>query len=459
MRIPTALALACVIFLGILWAEKPASAEILKIRHVVIVVQENRSPDNLFHGLKAFLPNADIADSGVASDGAVIPLTSVPLHNTYDLSHSHQAFIEMYDLGFMDGANRIKCMPKVPGTCPPHPQFKYVNPADVRPYFQIAINYGFANRMFQSNQGPSFPAHQFILSGTSAPSEGSPLFAAENPEGTRGSSKDNPTGCIASPSQYVYAVDPSGNESTKLYPCFEHRTLTDLIDAKQGLSWRYYTPSVGSIWTAPDAIQHMCVPTGNPANCNGADWMGAAPKIVLNPAQILTDVSQNALPSVSWVIPNGYDSDHALYNDGSGPSWVASIVNAVGNSNYWNDTAILILWDDWGGWYDHVAPPIDPTYGYYENGFRVPLLVVSPYTPAGYVSQKTHTFGSVLKFVETVFGLPLIPPGTYVDSRSDDLTDFFDFTMSPRNFTPISASKKADHFLHDRRPVTDPDDD
>ncbi len=426
----------------------------------MIVVQENRSVDNLFHGLDGYLPAADIAKSGVASDGTVVPLTSIPLANDYDLAHSHQAFVEMYNLGLMTGADRIKCLPKVPGgTCPPRPQFRYVDPADVQPYFQIAINYGFANRMFQSNQGPSFPAHQFILSGTSAPSEGSPLFAAENPEGTRGSAKDNPTGCVAPPKQYVYAVDPSGNESRKLYPCFEHQTLTDLIDAKQGLSWRYYTPSVGSIWTAPDAIRHMCVPTGNPKNCNGPDWRGADQKVVLRSAQILTDIKSKALRSVSWVIPNGYDSDHALYNDGSGPSWVASIVNAVGNSDYWKDTAILILWDDWGGWYDHVAPPIDSRYGYYENGFRVPLLVVSPYTPAGYVSQTTHTFGSVLKFVETVFGLPLIPPGTYVDSRSDDLTDFFNFSMTPRSFTPISASIKPAHFLHDPRPVTDPDDD
>jgi phospholipase C len=244
---------------------------------------------------------------------------------------------------------------------------------------------------------------------------------------------------VAPPKETVALVGPDGQEKEKIYPCFEHRTLTDLIDAKHGLTWRYYTPSVGSIWTAPDAIRHMCVPTGSPLTCNGSDWHGKGSNIMLRPAQILEDIQDGALRSVSWVIPSGKESDHARSNDGSGPSWVASVVNAVGQSKYWQDTAILITWDDWGGWYDHVPPPIDKTYGYYENGFRVPLLVVSPYTPKGYVSNKTHDTGSILKFIETVFGLPLIPPGTYADSRADDLMDFFDFVRPARKFVTIRA--------------------
>jgi phospholipase C len=178
---------------------------------------------------------------------------------------------------------------------------------------------------------------------------------------------------------------------------------------------------------------------------------------VQNPAQVLTDIAQSQLASVSWVIPTGAESDHATANDGSGPSWVASIVNAIGNSPYWTNTVILIAWDDWGGWYDHVPPPIDPVYGYYENGFRVPLIVVSAYTPAGYVSQQTHTFGSILKFVEKAFGLPLIPPGTFVDSRSDDLSDFFNFTQPPRVFVPVPSPLQSEFFLHDHRRPTNPD--
>ena len=110
------------------------------------------------------------------------------------------------------------------------------------------------------------------------------------------------------------------------------------------------------------------------------------------------------LTQVTLIIPDGKNSDHALANDGSGPPWVASIVNAIGNSAYWGDTAIIITWDDWGGWYDHVAPRIiddDLSRGSgYVYGFRVPLIDVSPYAKATYISHVTHDLGSILKFIE-----------------------------------------------------------
>jgi phospholipase C len=155
-----------------------------KIQHVVVIFQENRTPDNLFHSL----PNADIANSGVNSRGQIISLTPVPLANNYDLSHVHAAFVKMYDSGKMDGADKIPvyCAPNATGCPPPNPQFAYVDPSDVAPYFQLAERYSFGDRMFQTNQGPSFPAHQFIISGTSAPTTTSDLFAAENPILPRG---------------------------------------------------------------------------------------------------------------------------------------------------------------------------------------------------------------------------------------------------------------------------------
>ncbi len=433
-----------------------ANADIPVVQHVVIIMQENRTPDNLFHGLPAQLPGADIANSGLNSQGQTIPLTAVALANTYDLSHRHSAFQDMYDNGRLDGADLLKCKENNGSHCPANPQFKYVNPADVAPYFYLATHYGFANRMFQSNQGPSLPAHQFILGGTSQPTATSLFFASDNPTGNA-----NANGCDAKNTTRIKLVGPNRMTSS-MYPCFEHATLTDLIDsppkgARKGISWRYYTPSEGSIWTAPEGIRHMCVPSGNPPTCNGPDWTNG--KISLNPAQVLTDIQTGKLASVSWVIPTIQESDHASSNDGSGPSWVASVVNEIGNSAYWKSTIILIVWDDWGGWYDHVPPPIDTKYGYYENGFRVPLLVVSPYTPDGYVSQTTHTFGSILKFIETAYGLPLIAPGTYVDSRADDLSDFFNFSKPPRPFQTIPASLDRTFFLNNHRPLTGPDSD
>jgi phospholipase C len=175
--------------------------------------------------------------------------------------------------------------------------------------------------------------------------------------------------------------------------------------------------------------------------------------------QVLLDISQSALPQVTWVIPTAQDSDHADENDGTGPSWVASIVNAIGESPYWNNTVILIVWDDWGGWYDHVVPPAASKYAYYEMGFRVPLLVVSAYTPKGYVSTVQHDFGSILHFVEDIYGLGTIPPGDFADSRSDDLQDFFRFNGPARTFQPIPTAVPQSYFLDRRRPMLPPDND
>jgi phospholipase C len=162
---------------------------------------------------------------------------------------------------------------------------------------------------------------------------------------------------------------------------------------------------------------------------------------------------------VSWVIPDGKASDHSDISTGEGPSWVASVVNAIGNSQYWGNTAIIITWDDWGGWFDHVAPP--SVRNSYEYGFRVPLIVVSPYAKAAYISHQNHDFGSILKFTETVFNLGSIDTqaGGYADSRADDLSDCFDFKQTPLTFTTIPSKYDASFFLNDKRPPSDPDDD
>jgi phospholipase C len=446
-----------------------------KIQHVVIIFQENRTPDNLFHDQKLINAGADIAVSGVNSKGETIPLSQIDLGtagnnpDNYDLDHSHGAFVSMYDNGKMQGADLISvsCQAGATGCPPPNPQFMYVNPADVQPYFTMAEQYTFADRMFQTNQGPSFPAHQFIISGTSAPTATSSAFAADNPTGVPG----GVAGCIASPAETVAMIDPSGSESDPMYPpmypCFEHPTLTDLLDNANN-TWRYYAPSAGSIWTAPNAIQHMCGPNAPPPNataCVGSDWTGTAPKVVLNQAEnnaeILTDIANNQLAQVTWVIPDAQDSDHASVNNGCGPSWVTLVVNAIGNSPYWSNTAIIIAWDDWGGWYDHVPPPAVINDGTswgsgYVYGFRVPMIVMSPYAKPAYISHVTHDFGSILKFIETTFDLPSLG---YADVPADDLSDIFNFTQTPIVFQPITPPSNTTQCISDPSPPGDPDDD
>jgi phospholipase C len=465
----TALLSGCLlVFAGCLLLEnacggsKDSSIVPSKIKHVVILFQENRTPDNLFHDPVLMQRGADIALTGINSRGQKIPLTPTPLTTEYDPDHSHQAFESMYDGGKMDGADKIFILcPKRPTTpCPPaDAQFRYVQPSDVEPYFRLAEQYTFGDRMFQTNEGPSFPAHQFIISGTSAPDSMSQSFMAENPAGAANAFGD--AGCTAPPTEYVFLINAAGRELEKIYPCTEHPTLTDEL-SHQGISWRYYTPSAGVIWTAPNAIAHMCEPNNAPPNatsCVGPDWVK---NVVLDETRIFTDIAGGQLPQVSWVIPNGYNSDHPSIAKGGGPSWIASVVNAIGNSQYWGDTAIIITWDDWGGWYDHV-PPFKVVHdgvswgSGYAFGFRVPLIVVSPYARPQYISHKIHHFGSILKFVETVFGLPSLG---YADAYApDDLSDCFNFNQMPLKFTTIQAPLKAQDFLNDKRPKTPPDDD
>jgi phospholipase C len=505
----------------------PAHAQIQypnPIKHVIVIVQENRTPDNLFGSNSSanqyFLSGADLSATGLAYSGSgktkkvvKVPLISIPLASVYNLGdnkpaddynpdHSHPSWLDMCDHDasgacLMDGANHIPvyCDGNLPpgSNCPPqYPQYAYVQYVDVAPYFQIAAQYGYANRMFQTNQGPSFPAHQILFGGTSQPGNGPEptWFSAENTLLNGRSPNGAPNGCIGATAKTkpphgltVQLIDPSPphSEALTMFPCFNHLTLADVLDGAK-ITWTYYTPGQGSLWSAPDALENVCVPDPTGTKCIGPDWKKnprANGFVDIAPTDVLKDIQNPKcnLANVNWVIPSALASDHASQTDGSGPSWVASIVNAIGTNTacdltngqhgYWYDTAILITWDDWGGWYDHVVPPplpatAPPEAASYEYGFRVPLMVVSAYTPPAYVDNTVHDFGSILRFIEDVFGgLGTIPPGTYADSyANDDLSGFFQFGQSKgRAFRMIQAPLGADYFINDKRPPEGPDND
>jgi phospholipase C len=406
-----------------------------KIQHVIIIVQENRSVDNLFHGL----PGADTANYGYNSYGKQVQLQPVALTEKYDISHQHSAYLTEYANGQLNGFNLVdsRC-PK--GThCPPPGvrAYAYVPQSDVQPYFTLAEQYAFADRMFETNQGPSFPAHQYIVSGTSTVSTGSSLRAAENPKTPSGKYTG---GCDSPAGSLVTLIDSKGNENQQTYPCFDRETLSDLLVAK-GLTWSYYEAHGGAgLWNAFDAIQHI------------RDGGGYRDHVFSPPAAVINDINAGRLADVAWVTPVLADSDHPG-NNGTGPFWVSSIVNALGKSSYWKTAAIFVVWDDWGGWYDHVKPP---QYNSYELGFRVPLIVISPYAKSGYVSHKKHEFGSILKFAEETFGLGSL--GT-TDQRADDLSDCFDFSRAPRAFKAIKTRLNGNYFLQNHLPDQSPDDD
>ena len=471
-----------------------AQTKVSRFQHIIVVVQENRTPDDLFQGL--CLPpygNAsacgnragqfDIQSYGYDVHGNRVPLGRVPLGNVFDPRHEHGAFEDMCN------PNTVTNYPCRQNTklstkgCPTNCSFEYVDPAvkpTIYPYLYMAQNFGWANRMFQTNQGPSAPAHQFLFAGTSAPSaadDAAAAFVAENTDGR---------GCLDSlnaeysmidparaPSEFALVNNPLGTT------CFSHETMASLLEQHQ-YHWRYYTVglakdrSSNSIWTAPNWIQEICLPNSGFTACTGTEWIN---NVDMDPADVLRDMQNCKLADMVWVIPKGQDSDHPSgvpgdFHDG-GPAWVANVVNGVSSSScvdqvnganvpYWEDTAIVVTWDDWGGFYDHVLPPFlsAPSQGQgdYQLGFRVPLIFISAYTGPTIDSTNQYDFGSILRFAEGNFGMQEGALG-FADKRSStDLRDFYDFQRPAKKFV-IPTSVPPAFYLHDTRPAVAPDND
>ncbi|HLJ82554.1 MAG TPA: alkaline phosphatase family protein [Candidatus Eremiobacteraceae bacterium] len=403
------------------------------IQHIIVIMQENRTPDNLFHCL---VGKADIATTGTLHDGTVVPLTPTPLGTPKDLPHSRATYFVDYNSGGMNGFDLESSItyPKKTGGAGLNP-YQYVQQSDVQPYCDMANQFAFADAFFGSSASESYIEHQYMIAGQSA-------MAYTNPEGmTR-----EIWGCDSSPDTTTRILNPlNGKTLKKVFPCFDYQTIGDELDTA-GITWTAYASAIGSgggNFSEFDAIKHIRY---------GPDWVTHVSSPSSN---ILKDISSGNLKSYSIVTPTELCSDHAgSPKDICGPSWVSSIVNAVGGSSYWSSTAIFITWDEWGGWYDHAFTPMLDVMG---PGFRVPLVVVSPYVvKAGFVSHKMHEFGSVLHFVEEDYGLPAL---TNVDSRADDLTDMFNFNLKPRPFKAIKAPMTAAQLLAMPDDRTNPDDD
>jgi phospholipase C len=161
---------------------------------------------------------------------------------------------------------------------------------------------------------------------------------------------------------------------------------------------------------------------------------------------IFKDIQAGHLPAVSWITPNGPNSDHPAeqingVKTDDGPAWVASIVNAVGESKYWKSSAIVVLWDDWGGFFDHVPPPIYDTQG--GLGFRFPMIIISPYVQP-HVEHTQYETTSVLRFIENNWNLGSL---NQEDQRAASIGNAFNFSQTPRPFQPIGSKHSASYFL------------
>ena len=381
-------------------------------------MQENRTFDNLFNGF----PGADTVSSGI-SNGQSIPLQPIPFEQGTDIDHSHIGWLAAWDNGKLDNFAHAKKAYPIPNL-----PYAYVPKAETVPYWTLASAFTLGDRMFQSNSGPSFPAHQYMIAGQSQQAD-------ENPDGA--------WGCDATAATRVAQIGPNGTDLPGVYPCFDYQTMADSLDAK-GVTWKYYAPALGqpgTIWSAFQAIHHIRF---------GADWTS---NVISPETQVLTDIGNGQLASVTWIVPSFSFSDHASPGlTAEGPDWVANITNAIGASKYWDSTAIFVTWDDWGGWYDHVNPPQVDAMGL---GFRVPLIIVSPYAKHGYISHTTHEFSGFLRYTEEVFNVASLGQR---DVAADDFADCFDYTQTPQPYVPVAVAHPPSYFR--TRPASGaPDDD
>ena len=326
-----------------------------------------------------------------------------------------------------------------------YPMYAYVPKDETVPYWTMAQQYVLADNMFSSNVDASFVAHQYLIAGWAnhaADFQAGSSWGCDNSNLTPTVTKDR-----------AYGPDESA--------CFNYKTIASELDKKK-FDWRYYTVAehyggpTGYYWSAFDAIN---------AVRNGPEWTtGSDPKVLSSPGpqELLEDATAGTIPvGVTWASPWLAWSDHADAGQALGPMWVANAVNAIGeNKALWDSSAIFVVWDDWGGWYDHVPPKWLDFDGL---GFRVPMLVISPYAKTGYVTHQQYEFGSILKFIEYNFGLdPVSPTNCCFGKKGSDrratnpASDVFDFTATPRPFSPIPTSLNKRFFMEfppDDRPV------
>ena len=419
------------------------------ITHVVVIIQENRSFENFFTGY----PGANAPPSGcaipeknerpeitrqVARPGlssacptgdisvALKPIT----FDSVDLGHNWQSSQVSWDKGKMDGFSKFCCKGG------PYPAYSYVKRSLITPYWDIARRYVLADEMFPTEWGGSFTGHLMLVAGTDDIHQSPSKAEIDTP--TAGPYDcDSPPGTKSS-----YVTSKQKVEMNKgPFPCFDQwNSIAEVLD-NAGVSWKYYATRKldGGIWEPFEAMKYVRY---------GPDWAN----IIAPQTKILTDPGKGNLASVSFVTPSLKDSDHPPLRgrQGSdlGPSWVASVVNAIGESSYWDSAAIVVLWDDWGGWYDNSKPP---QLDYRGLSFRVPCLIISPYAKTGYVDSTQYEFASVLKFIEEVYGTGSIGPTShgYTDQRATSLDAAFDFNQRPRSFTVIPSKYPPSHFLHE----------
>jgi phospholipase C len=414
----------------------PVTSSTSPIKHIVVIIQENRTFDNIFHGFTE--PSGAIADyatTAVDKAGDTIPLASEPLAGPSAGSNGHADFLADYDDGKLDGFydNNATYADGLPASAEGNFQVSYIPQTEAQPYWDMATQGSLAQRFFHGLTGGTEPSHMIFNAGSSTWDGNPDQRVTDNADSLFGcSDPDHATDTFTT-------LNSDGTAGPNVDSCFKGvGTIEDLL-AAAGHSWRFYSelqavPVDGQPTVAQDVINSISVYQ------QIYDGPGAQ-NLIFPETRILADVTAGTLADVTFVTPNAANSDHPEINAGTGPSWVTSVVDAIGESPFYSSTAIFVTWDDWGGFYDHVPPP--QKYAPYGLGFRIPLICISPYAKHGQLINTQLEPGSLIKYIEETFGLPSL--GTE-DSTSNSASVMLDTTQAPGAFTTVAAKYPRRYF-------------
>ncbi|MBA3350688.1 MAG: hypothetical protein H0T12_09065 [Actinobacteria bacterium] len=383
-----------------------------KIKHVVFLIKENRTFDHMFGRLR----RANGAVTGEICNGTTVRLRRAEDH-VPDILHSFSAGIVAINGGEMNCFDRLSGGTELEG-------YVQYHKADIPNYWSYAKQFSLADRFFSSVYGPTTVEHLWTMAGQSDRFVDVERVyqSGVGKQGEFCKDRQELMWSFRKLSQAeehnAYRLEEISDVSglaerfwTERWPCTDMRVLQDLLE-EQGVSWRYYRGGGIHQKAAIKMIRHIRL---------GPMWR----KVVSN-KQFDADVRRGRLPSVSWLLPPPGFTDHPSNPSiCQGENWTVNRLNLLMNSRYWRSTAVILTWDDFGGFYDHVPPPHVDLYG---MGPRVPAIVLSPWARSGYVDHHTYDFSSVLKTIEELHGLGSLGER---DKRADAMWQSFDFDQEP----------------------------
>lgn len=385
--------------------------------HIVVLMQENRTFDNYFWTYPGQVGyNPSLCMPLTRTQGCMRPWqtnrTAIPSDLPHDWVSTHIA----YDNGSMDGFMRAASN---------NPYVMSYYDEGTLPYLWFfARNYVLADEFFTSAKSYSQPNHWYMIAGR-APN----VSLYENAATERNQCYNQLTGKLTLQScEYI-------NQANEI------ETMAEIL-TEHGISWKYYDLPAPENATLAQAIEGKC------RGCNPFDyWNPLMAKnatytdrdfssSVVPRIQFFWDVANGTLPQVSWIIPSPPISDHPPANITLGMWWITYVADTIMKSKYWYDTVLIVLWDDYGGFFDTVKPPNVDNYGL---SFRCPALIISAYSKSGFLDHTIYSFESVLRFIEWRFNLPFLSER---DKNANNILNAFDLSHPPRGPKPINMTDK-----------------